>query len=271
MKRLFHRPQFTVLAILGLAAIFAPFIAPHNPMDPVTTPGILGTDTLNRDLFSRLIYGNRTSILIAFSGSLGAMFVGTIFGGLLALGPRPLRHLLRIFLQTLLSMPMIIFFFLGIALVDDSGPVTLILIFSYTLWPESARLIEARIKELQEAEFVQVARMGGLSGPRLFIREILPNLYQIWTISFLVTFITAALLESALGFLGLGQDLGQPSLGHLIEYGTHNADTHPHILFLSLGLLLTWIFSLRALLRKQDTHYQKKQLIAIEPTVRDAN
>lgn len=244
------QPSRIVLILLVGLTLGVELIAPHDPLAKVAQGDIMGLDRLSRDHFSRLLYGNRNTAIIAFLGSLGAMFLGTIMAAVLAQGPDLVRKLLAYLIQGWLAVPVILILFLGLALVDSGGPLTLITIFSLVQWPEPARLLQARIDELNDKDFVNVARMSGSGETRIFIKEVLPNLRTVWLVNFLVTFISSVLLESAVGFLGLGLSVGTPSLGHLIEYGARNMDHQPLILAASIGMLMLWVQCLRAILKQ---------------------
>jgi len=183
-----------------------------------------------------------------------ALLVGTLMSALLALSSGWVHRILKTFLQCWLSIPAIIYLYLGLALSDSGGALTLVVLFGFTLWPESARLLEARIDELKQADFVNIARMGGRGEGAIFFSEILPNLRDVWTVNLLVTFISAVLLETVVGFLGLGLSVGTPSLGNLIEVGASQMDRQPLVLFAAIGLLMTWIFTMRTLLKRLGTN-----------------
>ena len=131
-----------------------------------------------------------------------------------------------------------------------SGPATLILMFALTLWPETARLVQARAEELVRAPFVQVARMQGLAEYRIFPRELLPNLWPLLQTSALLTLANGVLLESILGFLGLGMPLGTPGLGRLIALATSRLDQHGPLLVATTLLLMAWLGGCRAVGRR---------------------
>lgn len=247
------RTERVLIVFLLTVTIGASLLAPFDPMVRLDQGDILGLDSLNRDRFSRLLLGNRNSISIASVGSVLAVCLGTCIGAMLALGPKWLQKIMHILLQSWLSIPAIVYFYLGLALAEKGGAFTLMALFGLTLWPESARLLEARITELENADFVHAARMGGKSELSIFVLEILPNLRSVWTVNLLVTFISAVLLESAVGFLGLGLSVGTPSLGHLIEIGARQMDRQPWMLIIPITILMVWIYTMRAFLKRLGT------------------
>lgn len=243
----FWRPdlaQALLLLLVGLV-ICAPVLAPFDPAERLAEGDLLGLDRLGRDQFSRLLLGSRASVLVALGGSLLALLLGTAMAGLLALAPRVVQVPARLICQAWLALPAMLFFCLGIALVDQAGVGTLVLLLGLTLWLEPARMLEARVVELRGSDFVVVARMAGKSEHQIFLREILPNLRPIFIVNLLLTFHAALLLESALGFLGLGRALGSPSLGAMIEQSVREMDQAPATFLAAIALLIAWLAALR--------------------------
>ena len=242
------RVGLALIIALSITALLSPWLELY-PIDrryKLALGHPLGLDYLGRDLFSRLLAANRTSIFIAACGSLIATLAGMLFGGFMASGPMLMRKGFDTALKAFLSIPILIYYLLGISLLE-SGPVTLILLIGLTLWPEPARLVQARVVQLRDAPFILGARMRGAGEITIFLREILPNLAPIGRASFLLIMVNAILLESILSYLGLGLEVGTPSLGRLIEEGTRNSEHRLSHLLLSVGLLLAWIWSLRSM------------------------
>ncbi len=254
------RPDLVLVVFLALSALAAPLLVLHGPATPSPYGAHpLGTDLLDRDILARILYGNRSSILIALFGSTLACFFGLLVSGLMALGPRPLRRLWDGLLQALLSIPLLVYFLLGLAFLEP-GALSLTLLFGFTLWPELARMVQARLLELESAEFVQVARMRGDGELEIFIKEALPNLGPVLLVNFLITLVNAVLLESILGYLGLGLEPGAPSLGRMIRLGVQTLDTQPATLLVSMAALVGWLAGLRTLLSGLDPRHRPLQV-----------
>ncbi len=245
------RLDAVLVVTLLLASLCAGWLAPFDPGQQQATGGwhLLGRDALGRDLYSRLLLGNRTSMLAAGLGGLLACSLGVAIGGLLAWTSGPGSRLANSLIQAFLSIPMLVYYLLAMALFQP-GSWLLILLFGATLWAEPARLLQAKIRELREAEFVQVARMRGRGERDIFLHEIMPNLGPLLVANLLVTLINAVLLESILGYLGLGRSVGEPSLGRLIEYGAMHMDRQPGVLLAAIAVLLGWLAGLRGLMRR---------------------
>jgi len=245
------KPAPILVGFLSLSALAAPVLSIHPPgilpdADHLFHP--LGMDRLGRDIYARLLYGNRNTLFIAGSGSLLACGLGFLTTSLFALGPKYLRRAFDAILQAVLSVPLLIYFLVILSFVSP-GPTSLILMFGCTLWPEIARIIQARVYQLENADFVNAARMQGEGEIAIFFREILPNLGPILTANFLVTLSATVTLEAILGFLGLGLEPGAPSMGRLIQLGLQYLDHQPHILIVSTTVLLLWLGSLRLMFR----------------------
>lgn len=231
-----HRPMFVlalvVLLLLVLAAVFAPLIAPGNIemqnifhrlkppfwVDPKGVMHIAGTDHLGRDVFGRLIYGSRISLLVgivavAFGGSVGLLLglLAGYYGGMID------SAIMR-FTDMQLAFP---FLLLALALVTILGPsiVNVILVLALTSWINYAKVVRGDVLQLRGREFVQAARVLGIPGYRIIFRHILPNVMS----SFLVvaSFQVAALIiaESSLSFLGLGVPNSIPTWGTMLADG----------------------------------------------------
>lgn len=237
-----------VLGFLMWAGIFAPVIAVDGPLTPFQDTGyhLLGVDVLGRDMFSRLLYANTAAMFHALFGAVLACSFGLLVGAGLTWSPAWARAVLNLWLQTFLSIPVLILFFVAWVFVKPSG-ASLVLLLGITLWAEPARMFQAHLQLLIGADFAQVARMQGRSETAVLFREILPNLLPTLTVNFMLTMTSAILLESVLGYLGLGLAPGSPSLGHMIEVGTRQVDHHPLWLICSLAVVVAWMLSLRTL------------------------
>ncbi len=238
---------------LALAALTAPWLTPFDPNGQFETAAghVLGLDRSGRDIFARALYGLRYTGFTAAVGAGLAVLIGAAAGGAMALCPRWARRAFDMFLQAFLSIPALIYFFLGLAFLEP-GPQTLIVLFALTLWPETARMAQARAVELAAADFAQVARMQGYGSVAIYVREIAPNLGPVLAAGFLTATASAALLEAILGYLGLGFGVGAPSLGRFLEESVAALDRHPWSLALGLAILTGWIAALRGLLKRLD-------------------
>jgi len=206
-----------VLAVMLLAAVFAPLIAPHDPnaqdllvrlrppawMSAGTSDHLLGTDQLGRDLLSRLIYGSRISLLVGASAAVLAGIIGATIGLVSGfLGGWFDRILMRI-ADVQLAFPSIL---LALAIVGflGSGLWYVIIVLGFTGWVSYARVVRAEVLSLRSREFVTEARAIGVRDSTIMRRHLLPNvLAPLATIGTL--HVAAAIVaEASLSYLGMG-------------------------------------------------------------------
>ena len=200
-----------VIVGLALLALLAPFVARQDPAAINLTQALqapssahwLGTDTLGRDLWSRLVHGAQISLLIGV-GAVGiAIAVGVLIGLIAGWFGGWVDQLLMRFVDIMLCFPT---FFLLLAIVAMVGQslTNIILIIGFTSWEGTARLVRAEVLSLKEREFVQAARVMGASHWRIMWRHLLPNALSPVTVSATLGVGAAILTESGLSFLGLG-------------------------------------------------------------------
>ncbi len=218
-----------LVLIIGLVivAIFAPWIAPHDPLeqsviDKFEAPGsahLLGTDGYGRDIMSRIVWGTRVALEVGvYSVIIGAVIGITIgvtaayFGGII-------DSLLMRLVDIMLSFPDLITGLLVMAVLG-AGKGKLIIAIGLTVAPRFARIAYGPVLGLKEKEFVEAAQAIGQSTPRILSRHILPNiagemivLGSLWTAS-------AIRLEASLSFIGLGVPPPTPTWGQMIRDGT---------------------------------------------------
>lgn len=231
---------------LFLLALLGPLFAPFRPDELVQGHTLLGEDDLGLDLFSRILYGHRNSIYVATACAILNCLLSCIVGGILSLSPKPIKETLRLVIKTWLSIPLIVYFILGLVVIGG-GANNLILIYVFAQWCELARIFEARLDQLRQADFVQAARMRGMSETQVFMQEMLPNLFNTMASNFLMVFSAVLIMESSLSFLGLGYPPGTPTLGGLLQYGVIHLDDKPGVFFLALLILVCWLFCIRTL------------------------
>ncbi len=228
--------------LIVLTAIFAPQIAPHDPLEQnlraAKTPPAwtaegsweypLGTDNLGRDLFSRIVYGSRVSMLVGFFGVLIAAGIGLSVGLISGyLGGRT-DNLIMTVVNILLALPYLLFVVFIAALLGRSL-LNVILIFGITDSPIFVRIARGEVLRLREAEYVQAAHSLGSRTGRILLRHILPNL--IGPLITVATFEMSAMIfyEAGLGFLGLSVPPSVPSWGNMLSVGRKYLTTQPWI------------------------------------------
>ena len=212
-----------VIAVLMIAALAAPWLATHDPnainlpaaLQPPSTAHWLGTDSLGRDLYSRLLVGARISLLVG-GGAMGvSILIGTALGLLAGWYGRWVDSVIMRSVDIMLCFPT---FFLLLAIVAMVGQsvANIILIIGLTGWMGVTRLVRAEVLSVKEREFIQAARVMGLGDARIMWRHLLPNTLSPVVVSATLGIGSAILVESGLSFLGLGVQPPIASWGNLL-------------------------------------------------------
>jgi peptide/nickel transport system permease protein len=227
------------LAISGLAlvlglfavALLARWLAPYDPdfidlkqvLMPPSPAHLLGTDTLGRDVLSRIIFGARVSLLVGFVAVGIATLIGVLVGALAGYYGGVLDQILMRLVDLMLCFPTI---FLILAVIAVLGPSiwNIMAVIGLTSWMGVARLVRAEFLSLREREFVVAARALGASDARLIWRHLLPNALTPVMVSATLGVAGAILVESALSFLGLGVQPPTPSWGNMLTMGKDNIE-----------------------------------------------
>ncbi|CAN5249505.1 ABC transporter permease [soil metagenome] len=195
---------------LVVAGVLAPLLAPTDPFavdgPPLAAPSaahLMGTDALGRDLLSGVVFGARTSLLVAAGVAIMVVVIGTAVGLVSGyLGGWVDDVLMRV-TELFQVLPR---FFLALVFIAFFGPGLdrLVLLLGLTSWPLLARVIRAEVFALRTREFVQAARVQGASRTRILLREILPNALPPGIALLGLVVAQVILIEASLGFLGLG-------------------------------------------------------------------
>src|SRR2546423_2691299 len=201
-----------LVCLFVIFALFAPLIAPRDPaqldlamrLERPSHGHWFGTDELGRDIFARVVYGARISMLVGISVVAGSLLLGIIFGSIAGYyGGRVDRFFNIIVMNAFLSFPGIL---LAIAFVAFLGPglINLILALWIGGWVGYARLVRAQVLSVREREFVEAARALGASDWRVITHHILPNIIQPVIVQAAIGMAGAVLAEATMSFLGLG-------------------------------------------------------------------
>ena len=215
------------VAFLFLIALVAPVISPHDPLAvhpddsylPPLSPGhLLGTDELGRDLFSRVLWGARVSLPVAFVAVAVGLVVGGLFGLVSGYAGGVTDLLLMRVIDALLAFPGLI---LAIGLVAALGPGlrNAMIAIGIVAVPIYARLVRGQVLQLKQMEFVTATRSLGAGPLRLVLRHILPNLLNPIIVQISLSAGFAILAEATLSFLGLGAQVPTPDWGQMINSG----------------------------------------------------
>ena len=220
-----------LVLVLFAVALFAPWLAPYDPLSinlqevlmPPSPAHYLGTDTLGRDVLSRIIFGARISLLVGFVAVGIATLIGLFIGALAGYYGGWVDLALMRLVDLMLCFPTL---FLILAVIALLGPSiwNIMAVIGFTGWMGVARLVRAEFLSLREREFVTAARALGAGDTRLILRHILPNALTPVMISATLGVAGAILTESALSFLGLGVMPPTPSWGNILTAGKDNIE-----------------------------------------------
>ncbi len=219
------RIGFVLILLLALAAGLAPLITAEAPtamhlrlrFRPPSFAAPFGTDLFGRDLLTRVLYGGRLSLWIGFATAVLSSMIGAVVGILSAQYRRIDAVTMRV-MDGLMAFPAILLAIgVSAALGPQTGSVIAALTFSYA--PRTARVVRASALVIRELDYVDAARVAGVTDLRLMLRHILPNCMGPLLVQFSFTFAYAILAESALSFIGVGPPPPAPSWGNIIAEG----------------------------------------------------
>lgn len=233
-----------ILATVILAALLAPWIAPHDPiamspMDRLKPPSadfILGTDAYGRDLFSRILYGARTSLVVGAGVVVAALLIGLPLG-ILAGFFRPVDAVLMRLMDGLMAIPGIL---LAIAIVALGGSSIQTVLIAITIpeIPRVVRLVRSVVLTTREEPYVEAAIALGTSLPRIMWRHLMPSTFAPLIIQGTYIAASAILTEAILSFLGAGIGTETPSWGNVMAEGRLYFQLKPSLI-LWPGLVLS--------------------------------
>lgn len=247
LGQLFNRPSavfgIAVILLMLFAAVFAPWLMPHDPFEqsfdgltlmgePLPPSGEfpLGTDLLGRDLASRLILGTRTSLIIGVLANGIAVVMGAFVGILAGYFGGWLGMVLMRFTDLMMAFPALL---LAIVLAAIFKPSLLIvaLVIAMVNWVQMARVVYTEARSLAEREFIQVQKAIGSSPFRILFRHLLPHLLSSIIVFGTLGISTTVLLEATLSFLGVGVQPPTPSWGNIIFENQTYFNTAPWLVF----------------------------------------
>lgn len=213
-----------ILLVIIFSAIFAPVIAPYAPehqdllkrLQPPSAEHFMGTDKFGRDIFSRVLYGARVSLLVGFVSVVGAITIGTVVGAVAGYFKGFVDSLLMRFVDVVLSIPDI-FLLITLVTIFKPGIDKLILIFALTGWTTTARLIRSEFLSLRTREFVLAARTIGTKNHVIIFSHILPNCIGPIIVSATLKVGSVILAESTLSYLGFGIQPPTASWGNMLQ------------------------------------------------------
>lgn len=250
------------LALFGLytmifvvtACLFTPWIAPYgyeeqNLVLGASSPSMshwFGTDILGRDIFTRVLYGGRVSLMVGFIATSVALLIGVTYGAIAGyVGGRVDAVMMRV-VDILYALPFMIFIVL-LMVVFGRNLLLLFLAIGAVEWLTMARIVRGQVQTLRQQEYVEAAISLGLPRYVIIFKHILPNALGPIIVYTTLTIPSVMLLEAFLSFLGLGIQPPESSWGLLISYGVESMEEFPWtLIFPGLALTIT-LFSLNFL------------------------
>lgn len=245
---------FWMLAFLFTMAIIGPFLTPytyyethlHLKNQAPSAQFWFGTDELGRDLFTRVWWGARISLLVGIAASLIDLVIGVFYGSLAAsLGGRKEEFMMRI-ADILYSIPYLLVVIL-LMVVIGSGIGTIILALTMTGWISMSRIVRGQILQLKELDFIKAAHCMGASRFRILLRHLIPNAIGSIIVTVTLTIPTAIFAEAFLSFLGLGVQAPIASWGTMANDGLPALRYYPWRLFFPAGFISITMLSFNLL------------------------
>lgn len=213
---------FIILALV-LLSVCAPLLTDYTisetdlfniKMAP-SSEHILGTDELGRDVFTRLLYGGRVSIIVGIASMTVQLVIGVIMGAIAGyFGGIADKIIMRI-IDVIMCFP---FFVIAVSVAAILGPGVrnLIIIIGFLMWPNIARIVRAEILSLKENDYIMAAKAMGLSSFEIIKNHILPNVMSPILVAATLAIANGILTEASLSFLGIGVKLPEPSWGNML-------------------------------------------------------
>lgn len=214
------------IAAMIIFAVLAPLVATHDPAkidagNVLSAPSrshLFGTDTLGRDIFSRIVYGSRVSLAIGFAAVALALLIGVTLGSMAGYYGGRVDYCLMRFVDMMLCFPTL-FLILAVVAILEPSIWNIIAVIGATSWMGVARLVRAEILTLKERDYISAAKVMGASDFRIISRHLVPNAIGPVIVSATLGLGGAILVESSLSFLGIGVQPPTPSWGNILMDG----------------------------------------------------
>ena len=226
-----------ILLFLIVLAVFAPWIAPHSysyqnlelGAQPPSSEFLLGTDTLGRDLFSRILYGARVSLLVGFVATGVALVIGVSWGIIAGYFGGKIDSVMMRIVDVLYGLPFIIFIIL-LMVIFGRNIWLLFAAIGAVEWLTMARIVRGQVLSIKNQEYVLAAQAMGVTNMQMFRKHIFPNILGPIAVYATLTIPQVMLLEAFLSFLGLGIQPPMSSWGTLIRYGVESMEEYSWLL-----------------------------------------
>lgn len=212
------------MLIIIMAVIFAPLLTQHDPAKidlkakaaPPSTDHLFGTDKLGRDIFSRILYGGRVSIIVGLVGACSGSLIGIVLGSVAGYFGKFADKVLIRLSELFQTFPQMILILIMVSILGP-GLSNLLIIFSVTGWMTTFRMVRNEFLGLKEETYVKVAEAFGMSKISIMFKQILPNVLSPVIVASTVNIAGFILAEAGLSFLGLGVPSSVPTWGNILN------------------------------------------------------
>lgn len=199
-----------------------------------------GTDSLGRDLFVRVFYGARYSLIIGFAASILNLLIGIVYGGISGFAGGRVDNVMMRIVDVIYSIPMTIYVILLLVIFEKGGLLNIIVALAISYWIGMARIVRSEILQLKQQEFILAARTLGASSKRILFKHLIPNCIGSIIVTLTLQIPSAIFTEAFLSFIGLGLTPPRASWGTLANEAINTLRLFPYqILFPTLAICLT--------------------------------
>ena len=239
----------SIIILILISAIFAPLIAPADPyktnvtkrLEGPSLENLLGTDSLGRDILSRLIYAARPAVLVSFGGIIISVIIGIILGLLADYIGGILESIILFIFDVIRAFPPIILILVLLSIIGPSL-LSVVVILGVTIMPRYGRVVRAETLSEKEEDFVEAARSLGADNSRIIFKHILPNIFASVLVLSGMDMASMIMWEAGLSFLGLGLQPPLSSWGVMLQESYQYIQTAPlMILWPALAIMLTML------------------------------
>lgn len=245
---------------LLLAAVFAPLVAPFDPLkqslisrlrpplgfERYKDGFLLGTDALGRDVLSRTLYGLRLTLALALMGALIGLMIGGTLGLLAGLRRGWVEDTIMGAVDIQIAVPFTLIALLILSIFGSSLPI-MICVLGIAGWEQYARIVRGEVRKITQLPFIEAARASGGGQGYIARRHILPNIVSPLVVQFTLSLSNIVILESTLSFLGLGVQPPTATLGSMVGYGRDYMPTAPWMVIAPAVAIILLTFSVQIL------------------------
>lgn len=238
---------FIFVILITLLAFIGPYLSPFDYSSndfSIANKGPnsihwFGTDQFGRDIFVRVLYGGRVSLIVGYAASALNMLIGVLYGGISGYAGGFVDNLMMRIIEVIYSIPMMIYVIL-LMVIFEPGLKTIIIALAISYWVGMARIVRGEIIQLKEQEFVLAAKVSGAKSRRILLRHLIPNCMGSIIVTLTLSIPSAIFSEAFLSFIGLGISAPKASWGSLASEAMQGYRVYPYqLLFPALAICLT--------------------------------